>query len=150
MKHTPVEGAPHLTVAAPAFVPKRRSRRPYRSRLVPSSDGDGSNERRSRRASCFRNSGASKDGWVNCWEHPDAIVLNRLLHSSLHPQAPQKYGSWTNWSARTACSWDTLFHKLLSPAKTDGLQTRRWFVLPFGILVGIFLSVESVAIYYHA
>ena len=43
MKHTPVEGAPQFDVAA-------------------FSDGDGSNERRGKRASYFRNGGASKGG----------------------------------------------------------------------------------------
>ena len=63
MKHTPVEGAPQFDVAAPAFVPKKEAE----DLVVPEASGlsvtgDGSNERRSRRASCFRNSGASKDG----------------------------------------------------------------------------------------
>ena len=63
MKDTPVEGAPQFDVAAPAFVPKEEAEDlvvPEASGLF--SDGVESNERRGRRASCFRNSGASKGG----------------------------------------------------------------------------------------
>lgn len=63
MKHTPVEGAPQFDVAAPAFVPKEEAE----DLVVPEVSGlsateTGSNERRGKRASYFRNSGASKGG----------------------------------------------------------------------------------------
>ena len=63
MKQTPLEGAPQFDVAAPAFVPKEEAE----DLVVPEASGLSVTEskamkERGRRASCFRNSGASKGG----------------------------------------------------------------------------------------
>ncbi len=83
--------------------------------------------------------GASKSRWSNCWENPDVLLPNRLLHSSFCAPSSQNTVAGPVSPQTAPVPGNTYIPQapLLLLEDRWILQTRRLFVLLFGILVGL-------------